>query len=131
MQALAAVGLIDQNPEVPPETSAKLVEVRRESLQKGVRGPLRSIHLRYRDVWHGKRRKFLWSAESYLNPDGTIAYAIVVAEEKQGRLNFLVSGGASSLRGDYSGEEGREYQVVYEGLNRYILDHRLEDQLKP
>ena len=107
----------------------RLAQVRRENLQAGVRGPLGVRVLRYRDTWKGQKRTFIWSAQKFENPDGTIAYAMVMTELLAGgKQNLMMAGGSTGLALGDSGEEMPRYAVVYEAVNRYIREQKLEEK---
>lgn len=130
----AAAGKIDEFAAAGKFNGKLLTQVRRENLQEGVKGPLRSLHLRYRDSWKGKSRTFLWSAQSYTNPDGTPAYALVLTEQKpDGKLFTLLAGGSVDITLGDLGEEDPDdrYRVVYKALNAYLRDHKVEQRLRP
>ncbi len=131
---IRAAGTVDEYPAAAALTKVHLAQVRRESLQAGATPLGRSAHLRYRDVWQGKPRLFVWSAASYTNPDGGLAYAVVLAQtQPKGALKVLLAAGSTSLSFPELGEEDPDdrYRVVYAALDRYIADHHVAARLRP
>jgi hypothetical protein len=131
---LWAAGTIEEYPPGGDLNGPRLAQVKAECLQAEVKGPWRSLHLRYRDVWRGQKRTFLWSAQSYTNPDGSLAYAVVLGEARsKGTLSYVLAGGSASVFVEGLGEEDRDdrYRVVYSGLQRYLKEHDAEGRLKP
>lgn len=127
-----AAGSIDIYPEGATINATKLAQVRKENLQVEARGPAHSLHLRYRDVWRGKKRTFVWSTQSYTNPDGAVSYAVVLKQVEPVRLDLLYAG-CSSLDLKNFGEEDSDdrYRVVYNALDAYLRSHKSIEQLKP
>ena len=127
-----AAGSIDIYPEGASTNANKLAQVRKENLQAAARGPAHSLHLRYRDVWRGKKRTFVWSAQSYTDPDGAVSYAVVLKQVAPVKLDLLYAG-CSSLDLKNFGEEDPDdrYRVVYSALDAYLRSHQAIEQLKP
>jgi hypothetical protein len=124
-----AAGTVEAFPDGLKWHQARLAQVRKENLQAGVRGPLATRVLRYRDVWKGKKRTFVWSAQKFENPDGTIAYAVVMTELlPDGKQKLMMAGGSMALTLVDGGEEEPRYEVVYRAVNAYIRQHKLEDK---
>lgn len=123
-----AAGTVDPFEQGFKMHEGRLAQVRKENLQAGVRGPLGVRVLRYRDVWKGQKRTFLWSAQKFENPDGTPAYAVVMTELLAGgKQKLMMAGGSAGLTVFDGGEEPRRYSIVYEAVNRYIREQKLEE----
>lgn len=128
-QVALAAGTIDSYPEGEKLHQARLAQVHQDNLLVGVKGPLATQVLRYRDIWKGQKRTFVWSAQKFENPDGTTAYAVVFTQLlPNGRQKLLMAGGSAGLEVAYSDEEEPAYLVVYEGINRYIRQAKLEER---
>lgn len=129
--ALAA-GLVEESPQAARSNAAALSQVRRDNLQSGVRGPLGSLHLCYRDSWKGKKRTFLWSAQSFENPDGTLAYALVLRQVEPKPVDLVLGGSTTLSLGDMGGEDPDDrYRVVYAAFEDYLRRHPPGKRLKP
>lgn len=127
-----AAGSIDIYPEGASLNASRLAQVRKENLQVAARGPARSLHLRYRDMWKGKKRTFVWSTQSYTDPDGAVSYAVVLKQIAPVRLDVMYAG-CSSLDHKNLGEEDPDdrYRVVYRALDSYLRSHNSIEELKP
>ena len=128
-----AAASVDIFPKGASLNAQRLAQVRRDYLQPEARGPLKSVHLRYRDVWRGQQRTFVWSAQSYTNPDGALAYGMVLGQVKPKGVDYVVAAGCNSLSLDRLGGEDPDgrYQVVYRALQGYVREHNLTGQLQP
>jgi hypothetical protein len=109
----------------------KLAQSRQEYLTASARGPFKSVHLRYRDEKAGKPRTFLFSAQSYKLTDGTTSYVLVLGEVGPQSMNYLVSAATMTLRTNQGDGEQDAYTGVYEAIDRYIVQNKLEKQLQP
>ena len=124
-----AAGTIDSYPEGEKFHQAYLLEIRQNNLQPGVKGPLATKTLRYRDIWQGKKRTFLWTAQKFEDPDGDISYAVVLTQLLAGgKQQLLTAAGQTELDLAYSDELEPAYSIVYEGLNRHFKAARLQDK---
>lgn len=124
-------GSVDRYKAGGAANQKQLVWSRHEYLIPSARGPLKSVHLRYRDQKNGKPRTFLFSAQSYQLSDGSPSYVMVLGEVGPKKIHYLISAGTISLRTNL-GEEGRDaYTDVYEAIDRYIVQHKLEKELQP
>lgn len=132
--SLWATGTIDVFQAGSKQQAALLAKVRKENIQSASKGPLKSLHLRYRDLWAGKSRTFLWSAQSFIDSDGHVSYALVISEVlSKGNPKILVAAGTSglSLAGLAETEEDEGYQVVYEAFDDYVKKHGILEKLHP
>ena len=122
-----AAGTVEAFPGGEKWHQARLAQVRKENLQSGVRGPLATRVLRYRDVWKGQKRTFVWSAQKFENPDGTTAYAVVMTQLlADGKQKLMLAGGSTYL--ELVGDDDPHYQMVYNALNDYIRQHQLGEK---
>jgi hypothetical protein len=124
---VTAAGTIDSFPDGEKFHRTFLSQAR-GLLQEEARGPLDTRVLRYRDVFNGEKRTFLWTAQKFENPDGHKSYIIVFTQLfPGGRQEILTSGGFSSLEMDYSDELEPAYGTVYDQFNQHIRASRLRE----
>ena len=123
-----AAGSVDRYPEGGAANRAKLAQSRQEYLIASARGPLKSVHLRYRD---DKGRTFLFSAQSFKLTDGSPSYVLVLGEVKPKGINYLISAATVTLRTNQGDGERDAYTPVYEAIDRYIVQNKLEKELQP
>ena len=125
-------GSVDVFPEGATLNASQLAQIRRNYLMAEAQGPYHSLHLRYRDVWKGQKRTFLWSAQSFSNPGGGVAYAVVLRQTQPKPVNLVLGGTASLNLKDFGGEDPDDrYIVVYQTLDAYLKSHKVEGNLKP
>ena len=128
----AAAGLIDRYAAGESLNRPQLAAARKQNLIASAKGPLKAVHLRYRDQWKGKSRTFVWSSESYQLVDGATSYVMVLVEASGKKVRYLTSAATSTLRCNLGGdEESAYYSSVYDALDGYIDQHKLVQELKP
>ncbi len=123
-----AAGSVDRYPAGGPANRQKLAQSRREYLIASAQGPFKSVHLRYRDE---KGRTFLFSAQSFKLADGSPTYVLVLGEVKPKGMNYLISAATVTLRTNQGDGERDTYTPVYEAIDRYIVQNKLEKELQP
>lgn len=119
-----AAGTIDSFPE-GEKFHREYLSQARDLIQEEAKGPLATRVLRYRDIFNGEKRTFLWTAQKFENPDGRASYIMVFTQLlPDGRQEIMTAGGYSDLQLIYSEELEPAYSIVYDQLNRYIRETR-------
>jgi len=123
-----AAGSVDRYPAGGPANRQKLAQSRQEYLVASATGPFKSVHLRYRDE---KGRTFLFSAQSFKLTDGSTSYVLVLGEVKPKGIHYLISAATVTLRTNQGDGSRDAYTPVYEAIDRYIVQNKLEKELRP